>query len=345
MSPPVATDTTVNIESMSPLFELKNGVANGKGTFTEADVSENYDGDYRFAPIEEAQVSRAMIKRCASVAIFFSILTLTLDYRYFNQMYERAVSDVVIIGAGSAGLSCAYHLGKTRPDLKITIIEANVAPGGGAWLGGQLMTPMVVRKPADRFLTELGVPFEDEGPFVVVKHAALFTSTILSRVLSMPNVVLMNATAVEDLIVRGDENGSSQRIAGVVTNWTLVALHHDSQSCMDPNTITAPVIVSATGHDGPMGAFSAKRLVSAGLLKELGSMRGLDMNRAEPAIVNGTREVVPGLIMTGMELSEHDGSNRMGPTFGAMMASGIRAAKEAIRSLDSHTIVNGRVIA
>ena len=80
-------------------------------------------------------------------------------------MYERAISDVVIIGAGSAGLSCAYHLATTRPDLKITIIEANVAPGGGAWLGGQLMTPMVVRKPADRFLTELGVPFEDEGAF------------------------------------------------------------------------------------------------------------------------------------------------------------------------------------
>lgn len=81
-----------------------------------------------------------------------------------------------------------------------------------------------------------------------------------------------------------------------------------------PNTITAPVIISATGHDGPMGAFSAKRLVSMGLLKELGNMRGLDMNRAEPAIVNNTREVVPGLVMTGMELSEHDGSNRMGPT-------------------------------
>lgn len=58
-------------------------------------------------------------------------------------MYERALSDVVIIGAGCAGLSCAYHLAKTRPDLKITILEANVAPGGSTWLGGQLMTPMV----------------------------------------------------------------------------------------------------------------------------------------------------------------------------------------------------------
>lgn len=108
----------------------------------------------------------------------------------------------------------------------------------------------------------------------------------------------MNATAVEDLIIHTDYEGK-QRVAGVVTNWTLVALNHDTQSCMDPNTITAPVVVSATGHDGPMGAFSAKRLVSAGLLKELGNMRGLDMNRAEPAIVNNTREVAPGLIMTG----------------------------------------------
>ena len=164
---------------------------------------------------------------------------------------------------------------------------------------------MVVRKPADRFLEELGVPYEDEGAFVVVKHAALFTATVLARVLALPNVVLLNATAVEDLVVAPDPLAPSsgpapaQRVAGVVTNWTLVALNHDTQSCMDPNVITAPVIVSATGHDGPMGAFSAKRLVSMGLLKELGNMRGLDMNRAEPAIVNGTREVAPGLIMTG----------------------------------------------
>jgi thiamine thiazole synthase len=89
---------------------------------------------------------------------------------------------------------------------------------GTAGLGGQLMTPMVIRKPAQVFLDEIGVPYEDEGDYVgrtrytalacpreltflpsqvVVKHAALFTSTVLSKTLAMPNVKMFNATAVE----------------------------------------------------------------------------------------------------------------------------------------------------
>jgi len=320
MGPPVAVETNLSTLAYASEKMKMTGLKNGDVT-----VAEDYTGSYKFAPIRESDVSRAMIKR------------------YYQTMYDRAVSDVVIVGAGSAGLSCAYYLAKNNPSLKITIIEANVAPGGGAWLGGQLMSPMVIRKPADKFLQEIGVDYEDEGTFVVVKHAALFTSTLLSKVLAFPNVVLMNATAVEDLIICEDGQGK-QRISGVVTNWTLVSLNHDTQSCMDPNTITAPVVISATSHDGPMGAFSAKRLVSAGLLKELGNMRGLDMNRAEPHIVNSTREVAPGLIMAGMELSEHDGINRMGPTFGAMIASGIKAAHEAVRVLENVKVVDGKVV-
>lgn len=81
---------------------------------------------------------------------------------------------------------------------------------------------------------------------------------------------------------------------------------------MDPNTINASVIVSTTGHDGPFGAFGVKRLVSMQQCQKLGGMRGLDMNTAEDAIVKGTREICPGLIVGGMELSEYDGANRMG---------------------------------
>lgn len=277
---------------------------------------------FKFAPIRESQVSRAMTRR------------------YFEDLDAHAESDIVIVGAGSCGLSTAYILGTQRPDLRIAIVEAGVAPGGGAWLGGQLFSAMVMRKPADAFLRELGVPYEDDGNFVVVKHAALFTSTLLSKVLAMPNVKLFNATCVEDLITRPSDSGEGVRIAGVVTNWTLVSMHHDDQSCMDPNTINAPIIISTTGHDGPMGAFSVKRLVSMQRIEKLGGMRGLDMNTAEDAIVKNTREIVPGLIVGGMELSEVDGANRMGPTFGAMALSGVKAAEEALKVFDARKAQN-----
>ncbi|TIC54805.1 Thi4-domain-containing protein [Wallemia mellicola] len=310
------------------------------------DAVEDYNGNYKFAPIKEYETSRAMTTR------------------YFNDMYERAISDVLIIGAGSAGLSCAFTIATERPDLKVTIVESAVAPGGGAWLGGQLLSAMVVRKPGHNFLDKVGVPYEDEGRYVVVKHAALLTSTLLAKTLALPNVKLFNATAVEfyaqaenipssagpalwlrrrceDLIVKKDFEGK-QRVTGIVSNWTLVSLNHDTQSCMDPNTITAPITISFCGHDGPFGAFSVKRLASAGFV-ELGDMRALDMNKSEDQIVNQTREVFPGLIVGGMELSELDGAPRCGASFGGMFGSGVRAAYTAIESLKSTEIVEGEI--
>lgn len=81
-----------------------------------------------------------------------------------------------------------------------------------------------MRKPADAFLREVGVPYEEEGDFVVVKHAALFTSTVLSKVLQFPNIKLFNATAVEDLITRTDASGRI-RIAGVVSTSYPLDMH------------------------------------------------------------------------------------------------------------------------
>ncbi|KAJ9091928.1 hypothetical protein QFC21_007041 [Naganishia friedmannii] len=154
-----------------------------------------------------------------------------------------------------------------------------------------------------------------------------------------------NATAVEDLITVNDPLGSGNlRVAGVVSNWTLVTLAHGLQSCMDPQTITAPVVCSFAGHDGPFGAFSVKRLVATGMIDKLGDMRGLNMRCAEDYIVNATREVVAGLITGGMELSELDGANRMGATFGGMLASGCKAAKEAVKLYDSYVLDEGEVV-
>ena len=145
-----------------------------------------------FAPIRESTVSREMTSR------------------YFKDLYDLAESDVIISGAGSAGLACAYELSKHK-NLKVAIIEQSVSPGGGAWLGGQLFTAMVVRKPAHEFLDELGVPYDDKGNYVVVPHAATLTSTLISKVMLSSNIKLFNATAVEDIIIKDG------RVSGVVT--------------------------------------------------------------------------------------------------------------------------------
>lgn len=130
------------------------------------------------------------------------------------------------------------------------------------------------------------VPCEDEGDYVVVKHAALMTSTLLSKVLAAPNVKLFNATAAEDLIIKEDPSvRGGKYVGGVVTNWTLVTLHHDTQSCMDPNVIEAQVVVSSCGHDGPMGAHSVKRLAKLGMVPEVPGMAALDMNSVSSSLL------------------------------------------------------------
>ncbi|KAK4576275.1 hypothetical protein RGQ29_027007 [Quercus rubra] len=263
---------------------------------------------FAFEPIKESIVSREMTRR------------------YMTDMITYADTDVVVVGAGSAGLSCAYELSK-NPSVQVAIIEQSVSPGGGAWLGGQLFSAMVVRKPAHLFLDELEIEYDEQDNYVVIKHAALFTSTIMSKLLARPNVKLFNAVAAEDLIVK------EGRVGGVVTNWALVSMNHDTQSCMDPNVMEAKVVVSSCGHDGPFGATGVKRLKSIGMIDSVPGMKALDMNTAEDAIVRLTREIVPGMIVTGMEVAEIDGAPRMGPTFGAMMISGQKAAHLALKAL------------
>ena len=113
MSPPsaIADYTTANgfdgIIKTKPVAVASN--LNGEAKNLDA-IAENWDA-FTFNTIRESQVSRAMTRR------------------YFKDLDEYAESDIVIVGAGSCGLSAAYMLGKARPDLKIAMIEASVSPG------------------------------------------------------------------------------------------------------------------------------------------------------------------------------------------------------------------------
>ena len=110
MAPPVATETLSSFGSMPTKAINGNGLVKLNGAKTLEDMVDRWES-FKFDPIRESQVSRAMTRR------------------YFQDLDTYAESDVVIVGAGSCGLSTAYMLGKARPDLKIAIIEASVSPG------------------------------------------------------------------------------------------------------------------------------------------------------------------------------------------------------------------------
>jgi len=113
MSPPAATYQEFSSVSSPVVAKKTMGTASaldGSMAKTVEEMLGNWD-NFKFAPIRESQVSRAMTRR------------------YFEDLDNYAESDIVIIGAGSCGLSTAYCLAKARPDLKIAIIEASVSPG------------------------------------------------------------------------------------------------------------------------------------------------------------------------------------------------------------------------
>lgn len=108
MSPPAAV-MSAPVEAHR--FEHPSTFVQDAAPATKAAEKVDKWADFKFEHIRESTVSRAMTRR------------------YFEDLDKYAESDVVIIGAGSCGLSAAYTLAKARPDLKIAIIEAGVAPG------------------------------------------------------------------------------------------------------------------------------------------------------------------------------------------------------------------------
>lgn len=60
---------------------------------------------FTFDPIKESIVSREMTRR------------------YMTDMITFADTDVIVVGAGSAGLSCAYELSK-NPNVQVRILDS-----------------------------------------------------------------------------------------------------------------------------------------------------------------------------------------------------------------------------
>lgn len=254
-----------------------------------------------FSPIKESDITKAI------ASTFMEMFT---DY---------ARSDVIIVGAGPAGLMAGRELAKNG--LKVLVVEQNNYLGGGFWIGGYLMNPVTFRAPAQEILRELGVPFRKYVEGLYVAQGPHACSKLIASACDA-GVKFLNLTKLDDVVVR--ENA----VRGVVVNWTPVEGLPRQITCVDPIALEARIVIDASGHD----AAAVKRLEARGLVRTRG-MGAMWVEQSEDAVVEHTGVIFPGLIVAGMAVVETYGLPRMGPTFGAMLLSGKRAAEIALTEL------------
>ena len=248
-----------------------------------------------FKEVSEAQITKAIATEFNSVLL------------------DRAESDVIIIGAGPAGLTASREL--SNMGFKVLVIEQNNYLGGGYWLGGYMMNPVTVREPAQKVWEELGVPYKEVGDGLYLTPGPHAVSKLIAGACDA-GVKFLNLTKFDDLVLK---NG---RVAGIVVNWMPVSALPRNITCVDPVALEAKMVIDASGHD----SVAVKRLVDRGLVDWKG-MNPMYVDEGEDQVVHKTGEVFPGLVAAGMSVTETHGLARMGPTFGSMLFSGKKAAE------------------
>ena len=246
-------------------------------------------------------------------------ITKAIADEFHSVLIDRAESDVLIIGAGPAGLTAGREL--STMGFKVLIIEQNNYLGGGYWLGGYMMNPVTVRAPAQKIWDELGIPYKKVGEGLYLTPGPHAVSKLIAATCDA-GVKFLNLTKFDDLVLK---NG---RVAGIVVNWMPVSALPRNITCIDPIALEAKIVIDASGHD----SVAVKRLVDRGLVDWKG-MNPMYVNEGEEHVVEKTGEVYPGLIAAGMSVTETHGLARMGPTFGSMLFSGKKAAEIAAEKI------------
>jgi len=251
-----------------------------------------------FSKVSEKDVTRAIVSEFA------------------EEFLEYIESDVIIIGAGPSGLIAARRL--TENGVKTLLIESNNYLGGGFWIGGYLMNKLTVREPGERILDEIGVPYKKIQDGLFVSDGPHACSKLIASALDA-GAKVVNMTKFDDVVIRDG------KVAGVVINWTPVSALPRAITCVDPVALESKIVIDATGHD----AVVVKSLEKRGMV-DIEGFQGMWVEKSEDAIVENTKEVYPGLLVTGMAVATTYGSPRMGPTFGGMLLSGERVAEVAV---------------
>ncbi len=235
---------------------------------------------------------------------------------YFNKLKNNLDIDAAIVGGGPSGLVAAYYLAKAGK--KVALFDRKLAPGGGMWGGAMMFNDIIIQKEALPILDELGVNYTHyEGDAYVVDsvHA---TSTLIHAA-TKAGATIFNCYSAEDVVFKNN------KVVGLVVNWTPVlreGMH------VDPLMIMSKTVLEATGHDCMIAKLVARKN-NVRLNTIDGQVAGecsLDVEVAERTTVENTKEIYPGLFVSGMASNGVSGAPRMGPIFGGMLMSGLKAA-------------------
>lgn len=244
---------------------------------------------------------------------------------YSRKLDAHLTSDVLIVGAGPAGLTAAYQLAERG--LRVTVLEKRLTAGGGIWGGAIGMNSVAVQQEAMGILRDLSVRAESGGSGVFVADAMELGSALCLRA-ARAGAAILNLFTVEDVIIRDNHVG------GVVVGRTIIC---DSLP-VDPITFCARVVVDSTGHEAAV----VQHLRRRGLLRSGADCSGegpMDAAAGERFVVDRVAEVYPGLWVCGMAVCATFAGPRMGPIFGGMLLSGQRLAERLCDAMGDNTVV------
>ena len=251
-------------------------------------------------------------------------ISRAITQRFMEEFQQAMDVEVAIGGAGPAGMTAAYYLAKKG--VKTVIFERSLRPGGGMPGGGMMFNTIVVQEEAKGILDEFDVRSREYEKGYYTADAVEVSSALCLKAIQA-GAKVFNLISIEDVMIREND-----RISGLVLNWSavgLAALH------VDPLSIRSKVVMDATGHASEICHIVVDKL-GGRLNTEGGGVMGeksMWAEAAESKILENTREVYPGLIVTGMAANAVYGTHRMGPIFGGMLLSGKRAAEVAVNIL------------